>query len=804
MVRCWPLPSCKHRNGHATRRIFAAGLLSGLVIISGHAHASGEAVPLQLEVFINGSPVHLIGSFEQMPNSRIGTRLSELKELGIKAPPAGATGDFILLDEIPNLTYQYQPQTQSIDIRIGATNQISNIFDASEGPPPAEVQVGSGAVTNYSLFASGAAPSSFRNLTVNGLSATVENRIYGPYGTFSNSGIARDLSETDAPFLRLDTTWTLADPGGLRSYSVGDFVSGGLPWTRPIRMSGVQIASNFGLRPDLITRPLPSFAGTAVVPSTVDVYINNTMAYSREVPAGPFEINNVPVVTNSGTARLVVRDASGQETETAAAFFASSQMLRQGLFDYSGELGFARQQYGIKSDVYSDTPVGSFSGRYGVSDIFNVAAHAEAAPTLLNLGLGLTSQLWSWGRATAAGSVSDEQGQFGEQAYAALELQACGFDLHASTQWASATFTDLGVLTAEKSQSFASFGNPLAPFYAIRPPRAIDQISLALPPLFDDTRPSLTFLRVDNGQLNSAYDIVSASYSRPLWGDVSLYSTVFKTLGGSNGLGAYVGLSMPLGERGNATALLTQNNHSFGYGVDYMKPLGVEPDSFGWRLRAVNGAGQQSEAELSYRSGIAEMRGRVTDQPGGPAGTAEMSGSVVAANGDLFLANRIDDAFAIVDAGAADVDVLFENRRVATTDGQGRALVTGLRSYQSAKISIDPTHLPINADLPLTQVNVTPADHSGVAVRFGVRSKANSALLVFRFPDGNFVPVGSVGHIEGQEQEFIIGYDGQAYVTDLAATNKAVVDHSTGGCRAEFAYQSDGSSQIVIDPVVCQ
>ena len=773
------------------------------MVIGNRVNAGSEPVPLQLEVFVNGQPIHLVGSFTQLPDSRLAAAPSELKDLGIKTPPAYAERNLILLDEIAGLIYQYQPQTQSIDIRLGDAERVSNSFDASGDMQRMEVQTGTGAVMNYSLFGAAIAPSSVGDLTVNGLSAMVDSRLYGSYGTLANSSITRELSGTDAPFLRLDTTWTLTDPDRLQSYNFGDFVSGGLPWTRPVRLTGFQIARNFGLRPDLITRPLPSFSGTAIVPSTVDVYVNNTMAYTREVPAGPFEIKNVPVISNSGTARLVVRDAAGQETETTAPFFASSQLLRAGLLDFSGELGFARQDYGIQSNVYSEMPVGSVSSRYGITDTLNLAGHAEAAPNFFNLGIGVTSQLWSWGRITGATSFSDESGKLGGQLYAALELQSWGFDIRASTQRASDSFSDLGVLTAETSQSFASFGNPLAPFYAIRPPRAVDQVSIALPLLFDDTRPSFTFLRVDNGPLNS-YDIVSASYSRPLMGDVSLYSTVFKTLGADDGLGAYVGLSMSLGESGNATAVVTQNNNSVGFGIDYMKPLSLEPDSVGWRLRAVKGGGQQSEAELSYRSAISELRGRIIDQLGGPAATGEMSGAIVAANGGLFLTNRIDDAFAIVDVGAPDVDVYFENRRVSTTGGDGRALVTGLRSFQTASIAIDPTNLPINAALPVTQVSVTPADHSGVAVNFGVRAGAKSAVLVLRFADGSYVPVGSVGRIDGQNEEFIIGYDGQAYVTNLAAANTAVINHSEGECHAKFAYEAASDTQTVIDPVICQ
>ncbi len=56
------------------------------------------------------------------------------------------------------------------------------------------------------------------------------------------------------------------------------------------------------------------------MPSTVDVFVNNVKAYSQDVPSGPFVISDLPVVTGSGEARIVVRDATGREVETVTPF----------------------------------------------------------------------------------------------------------------------------------------------------------------------------------------------------------------------------------------------------------------------------------------------------------------------------------------------------------------------------------------------------------------------------------------------------------------------------------------------------
>ena len=209
-------------------------------------------------------------------------------------------------------------------------------------------------------------------------------------------------------------------------------------------------------------------------------------------------------------------------------------------------------------------------------------------------------------------------------------------------------------------------------------------------------------------------------------------------------------------------------------------------------------------AAVAYRGEAATVQGRVMQSHNSFTGTAEVSGSIVAAAGGVFLSNRVDDAFAVVDVGAADVDVMHENRRVAKTDQNGRALIPNLRSHQRSRIAIDPTNLPVDAEIPMTELEVTPSDRAGVAASFGVRRVTSSALVVFRTPDGAVVPVGTRGRIVGQEIEFVIGYDGQAFLKNLASTNTATIDAPGGGsCRATFAYVK-GSSQAITDPVICK
>jgi outer membrane usher protein len=170
----------------------------------------------------------------------------------------------------------------------------------------------------------------------------------------------------------------------------------------------------------------------------------------------------------------------------------------------------------------------------------------------------------------------------------------------------------------------------------------------------------------------------------------------------------------------------------------------------------------------------------------------------------MFLSNRIDDAFAVVDVGVPGVGETGENRKVATSEGTGKARVPELRSYQAANIGIDTSTLPSDVEIAEQSANILPGDRNGVDVKLSARSSRRSALLVLRDVEGKFIPVGARAHILGSDAELIVGYEGEAYVPSAAAENELVVDLGPQYCRARFSFSESAEMQQRIDPVVCQ
>ena len=157
---------------------------------------------------------------------------------------------------------------------------------------------------------------------------------------------------------------------------MGDTLTDPGVWGSALRFGGVRFARNFGIRPDLVTTPLLSATGTAVVPSTVDVFVNNQKVLSQDVQPGAFTINDLPVVTGSGNVNVVVRDALGRDIVLSQAFYSSPIMLAKGLSQYSLAAGAMRENYTLSSFDYGRL-VASANLRRGVTDRVTLAGHAE-------------------------------------------------------------------------------------------------------------------------------------------------------------------------------------------------------------------------------------------------------------------------------------------------------------------------------------------------------------------------------------------------------------------------------------------
>jgi outer membrane usher protein len=783
------------------RKSLAVAVFATVGLWAGIASAATEGGrPLQLEVLINGDKTGLLGSFLQLADGSLAARRSELIEAGVKIPGSGQPDDLVVLSELLGEKFKYDEPAQSISFDLTDNQRVARTFDAMASAAQIPVTTDWGSVLNYTLFGSETSGLNPRQATFSGASASLDARVFTPYGALTQTGIVGTTTTRDMTMLRLETSFAYSHPDTLVSYRAGDSLSGALAWTRSIRFGGIQAQRNFAMRSDLITAPLPSFSGSAAVPSTLDVYLNNSKTYTQEVPPGPFQVNNLPLISG-GEARLVLRDATGREVETTLPFYTSPQMLREDLTYFSIETGYPRIHYGTESNDYVAKEFASMSVRHGLYDWLTVEGHAEEVAGMYNGGAGILTRTGNFGILSAAASGSWYQGQGGLQTYLSFETKVWGVSLSASSTRTFMSYNDVASVTAPVINALTAFNIPVST--GSSPPKAIDRITAGFR-LPDYSTLGLSFVHLQPAS-GAASNLLSAAWSRAAFAQSQVFVTAFADVSNRRNYGAFAGISIPIGAATSITSGATSSKSGTSFTTDASRPLASQPGSYGWRVRDSEGAVVDRSAAVSYRSSVATIQAGVEQSQGSVVrGEAQVDGAVATMGGGVFVSNRIDDSFAVVDAGTPGVPVLYENRPVGETNSSGKLLVPNLRAYGKNTISIDPKGLGVNDEIETTEEVVAPADRSGVLVSFKTKTNVQAAVVILVGANGRPLAVGSKGKRDGGgDADFVVGYDGRAFVKDLKGANSVTVSLEKGECHASFDYAAVSDRQVMIGPVSC-
>lgn len=264
---------------------------------------------LYLDVVVNGKPAGEIQKVEYRQGHYY-LPASVLKRLGMKVESPDQ--DVVAVDQIPGVQVALNNAAQQLAVTVPTDWLPQQTVDMqTQARSPIQADSSTGLLLNYDAYFN-------RNRHASTLSAWSEQRLFSPYGALSSTGAWRgslrgQYTASGPRFMRYDTQWRYNDPATMRKYILGDLVTDALIDSSSVRMAGVQIGRNFATRPDLVTYPVPQFAGQAAVPTAVDLFINNYRMGTREVGPGPFTVQSLPYINGAGSATVVTRDALGRE-----------------------------------------------------------------------------------------------------------------------------------------------------------------------------------------------------------------------------------------------------------------------------------------------------------------------------------------------------------------------------------------------------------------------------------------------------------------------------------------------------------
>jgi outer membrane usher protein len=712
-----------------------------------------------VELRINDQPSPVTLVVRRDVDGALLIRAGDLATLRLKVPPRGA------VQVNGERYYRLGPEMGAV-LAFDAANMKGQVTL----PPQAFLPTQRATTAADAPRATRSAPGAFVNYDVSAEQSGDRRQGGGLFelGLFGNQGVltatmVANVEPERRHVARLDTTWTRDFPDRMATLRVGDSISSPGSWGRAVRFGGLQFGTNFSTQPMLVTTPLLAAQGEAVVPSTVDVFVNGRPIASEAVPPGPFSIDNLPVLTGAGLLQVVVTDALGRQQVMMQPYYSGTALLRPDLAEYSFELGSIREDYGKSSFGYGDV-LGVASYRRGLTDTLTAGARAEAqANGIYALGADAAWQAGHVGIVSAQLAAGGDSGETGFLAGLGIEHSGQGFSVFAQTQYATRSFAQSGMADLEytpRQRTFAGLGLDFGRGGSM-------QVAYGVQSYYD----------------NPTVQTLGLSYSLSVGalGFLGFYASHAMTDDQDTSL--LLSWTMPLGDRRTVSASVQKSTGANG-DLEASTTLQRDlPAGSGIGYRASISSSDEQDAYLAYQGSAGTAAVNYSRRHGESGVRVGATGGLAVTAAGVMPSRHLQQSFAVVQvADYEGLTVYLDNQPIGQTDEHGRVLVDSLRPYERNEISLDPKQVPMDGSLSQAAIGVTPAYRSGALVRFPVE-RAMAATMRLVQADGAPVPSGAEATLG--TAHFPVALDGLLYVEGLRETTRIQVSWAGNQCTVE-------------------
>ena len=744
---------------------------------------SPEVSEVLLQVDVNSQGLNDVATLLRSSDGRFFVAADDLERWRLRLPNSvplrHEAKSYYALDDLPGATALVDEQqlTMQITTRPEAFVSTVDVVKPPQFPPP--MLAHPGAFLNYQL-----SMTQFeRDRSDNG---AFEVGFFSRYGVFTTGLLAPELG-SPRDWVRLDSTFAVDYPERLTSLRLGDTLSRAGTWGRPIRLGGVQYGTNFNVQPGFIRAPVLEAAGSATVPSTVDVFVNNALARRTAVPPGPFSITNIPAINGAGEVRLVVTDLLGRQQIITQPYYGSIQLLKRGLEDFSYEAGLTRRDFAIDSGTYGP-PIGAATYRRGFTDAFTGELHAESSAGVRTIGPTGVVRAGNVGLVSGTYAIGHSDQGVGHLVGAGIEHIESKYNFSAIGLWATPAFRQVGMSADElpkNRQTTLTAGYNLGGLGTVSATRVVQD---------------------QRGQPFA--EIVTFSYNVPV-GRIASFSVNVQRIAGENGsTGIHASLTIPLGELTSASLAADRTRTNATGKLENVQSVLLQKsppfgDGYGYRVQARD-KDLLAAGTLQTRVGIYTAEGSRTGDDHDQAVRLGAEGGIATIGGYYFASRSMNDSFGVVRiADYPDVRVLQDNQVVARTDKDGYAVVPRLRPYDRNQISLDARDLPLDAVLGSLKLDAVPYYRSGVLLDFPIK-RVRAATMTIALEDGQSIPSGAVARVEGKQDEFPVALRGELYIEGLENRNRIIVEWKGRACTLDVVYPKTDDPLPDLGTFVCK
>ncbi len=559
------------------------------------------------------------------------------------------------------------------------------------------------AFLNYGITYSLTDPAGFTSVSAsNKIGARVDD-------VFLVSDSLYTKTEINERFVRLSSSATYERRTDLQWLVFGDQFANSGELGSTVNMGGVGFSKLYRLDPYFITQPMFNLGGMTEFPSEAAIYMDGVLVSKQAIAPGQFELKNVYSYTGPHMVDVVLKDPFGNERKYSYPLYVATQLLREGLHEYSYNAGFLRERYGVESADYGKAVFSAFH-RYGITSDFNIKVQAEGTDGVSNGGLSAPFSISRLGVFILSVAGSDANGIRGSSESFQHSYQSGSFNTN--------------VQLREYSRNYATVGIPPSP-EMIRKAASL----------------SVGFLLGDLGGFSLGYSTnethadvttrtTSATYSRGIGKTANMFATLSSARTTETINAVYLGFnisfdrdlrgSMQVSKTGdtNTETLQLQKDTPIGEGLGYRALLSRSDTS--------NATSSFFNPGLQYntRYGIYNVDAAI--QKTGSANITETynvsaAGSLVYAGGFFGVSRPVNDSFSIVTVGnLPGVTVRNNGQEIGTTNSSGTMVVPALSSYGQNQITPDVKSMPLDYSISGVNQQISPPVWSGSCVSFDV------------------------------------------------------------------------------------
>lgn len=770
--------------------------------------------PLVLRITVNSVAKGDFFVFRS-PSGDIFLRTEDLKAIGLDVP----VGTPIVLDGAPHLslkaldgvTFSFNVQKAELHITADARLLPRRVYDlAGKGRGSGMVPRENSAFLNYAFsYANG------DNYGRPRLGLTAEAGARRGDALLLANGATLERPDGSHKFVRLMSSLLWDDRDRLHRLVVGDQYTPARDFSIGANIGGIGLSKLYDINPYLVQYPTQTIRGNVALPSDLEVYVDGQRIRTERLNPGEFELRELTGYQGARSVQLLLRDSFGRVQQLSYAFYVSDQPLREGLHEYSYNLGALRRDFGVESNRYGQ-PAYSMFHRAGITDAVTLGIRAEGTRHLFNAGPSATVVLGHAGVLNAAYARSVIGAYRGSAASLAYSYNRSNWSIGLGARREWGTFTVLSEppvatnrkleFTASTSLQLGNLGSVSLAHHRLRVNPASSNPAVGSTPfafsVFEQRRDT------------------SLTYSVPLVSGRSSLTASVRHIKDSRGSRneVFVGLlyfpdrdhTVNTSVRGSTdkthTESLQLNRHQpYGEGLGYS----VSAD----RFSDSGGTSTMLRSSAQYNAPAMVVRGELNSTRDRTGTSSEhrlsLAGGIGSVGGQVAFGRPITDSFALVKVGELPgVDVAVNGVRAGTTNQRGEVFIPGLRSFYDNDVAINAAAVPIDYAIDSLKVKVSPSLRGGAFLQFqatriqaisgklfllraGARAALENQLVAFSFKD--------------KRHSLRTGRGGEFYLENIPpGTYAAEATTPNGRCRFELKVPDTTESFIELPDTVCE